>query len=148
MEQEIKDIIAKHLPAQVGDALKLRLLQADTLEADNARLTKEKKQLLEDVNRLSDQVINLDHKLKAHSDLAMREAAVLLRENKIDVYEANLKAAEAEKRATELHGLVQTVFKSPVYRTSYINSIDSDYDAQGRYISRTGRPSEKTETID
>lgn len=132
MEQEIQDIIAKNLPAQVGDTLKLRLLQADTLEARVKELERDytvQAQMIKDLRRENDQL----HKdLSTHTDISLREETVSKRERAMDVFEAKLKAEEAEKRATELHGIVQTVFKSPVYRRNYYSG--THYDGQGKNI--------------
>jgi hypothetical protein len=130
MLEEIKDIIAKSLPAQVGKTLQEELARIPQLEKalqDKDRKGIQDAQVIEDLQKRLTVYTSMEAK---YQDLEVREKAITTREDKLELLLAKHTAAEAEKRATELHGIVQTVFKSPVYRKSIFNS--THYDGNGR----------------
>ena len=122
MTEEIKAIIEKSLPAQVGEILKQTLekgkkdeaeLKATVIAYDNAR--KEIEKHLAKIN---------DYKQfdERNSKLEARENAVSEKERNQKVFEAELKLAEAEKRTTDATNFVGMVFKSPIYRKTTFES--------------------------
>lgn len=118
MEKEILDIISKNLPEQVGSVLKKRLEEA---EVDKKRI----EQLENSVKYNTDKVLTLEKQLTEYKVLEVRqkvldsrEQEISKRENNQRVWEAELKALEADKRANELAGFVGMVFKSPIFRKS------------------------------
>jgi hypothetical protein len=144
MTREISEIIKKHLPAQVGDVLKERLKQADQ---DATDLENAEKALLArgvDIDRLQKQVAEYRALDARNAELATREELVADRERHQNVFAAELKALEAEKRASELAGFVGMVFRSPIFRTSYQNDLFSNYNSQGLHCTTGGLPREST----
>ena len=122
MTEEIRAIIEKNLPAQVGTVLNEVLqqgekdaaeLKATVIAYDDARKEIEKHLIKIEEYRQFD---------KRNSELGARENVVAEKERNQKVFEAEIKATESEKRATELAGFVGMVFKSPVYRTSVFGS--------------------------
>lgn len=118
MEQEILEIINKSLPTQMGSILKKRLEQAD---ADKARL----ESCLRMIDNLKAQVEDVEKDIENYKgrevkqqELNTREEEIGKRERSMQVWEANLRGSEAEKRANEIAGFVGMVFKSPVFRKS------------------------------
>lgn len=73
MELEIKSIIEKNLPAQVGDVLKQRLDQADK---DAARV----KQLEETLGNRDQEITSLNNKIQEYKKFDERNAALEARE--------------------------------------------------------------------
>jgi len=129
MENEIKEIIEKNLPAQVGTVLKERL---EIAEAD-ARRAKDLERIIQDKDKAIydlESTISEYRKYDAQwGQLNQREKEITEKERNQKVFEAELKAIEADKRANELQGIVQTVFRSPVYRKSILSS--SNYNNNG-----------------
>lgn len=137
LQKEITEAIEKQLPAQVGDLLKKRLVKA---EEDEVKVA----QLHELLNTKREAISNLEAKLSKYQELDAykkllddRENTISLKERNIKVFEAELKTVEAEKRVNEMFNLVGTVFRSPVFRSSY-NKNDSctqEY-VNGQYVTR------------
>lgn len=80
MEQEIRDIIAKNMPAEVGDVLKRQLLQAETDAAKVIDLTREIGDYRETNKNLT----------KENQVLRTRATAVSTRENEVTIREAGV----------------------------------------------------------
>lgn len=53
MENEIRDLISKHLPEQVGTLLKERLSQADENKEELLRVSQQNNERLEQINKLN-----------------------------------------------------------------------------------------------
>jgi len=146
MEKEIQEIIEKNLPAQVGDVLKKRLDQADTLEARVKLLESEISTARKFSNDLTAENAELKEKMEFHASIDERKSEVLDRENRQGIFEAKLKATEAENRANEISGFVQMVFKSPVFRKSYMHdsmntmTVPAHYDQAGNYVNDKETP--------
>jgi hypothetical protein len=122
MLDEIKDIIAKNLPAQVGETLQKELARIPELEEQLANAEAARVVGIKRIGELDTELIALKAKEKWDGDLTYREVEVEKRERELEVTLLKVKVQEAEKRATELHGIVQTVFKSPVYRKAIFNT--------------------------
>lgn len=123
MLAEIREIIEKNLPAQVGNALKERLDQAELDASECRRLAAEKKHIYEELGQLKATVKafgSLEDRDKAVSE---REAAVLKRELAADLNEFKVKAAESAK--ADLFKLAECVFRNPrlVYSTSETRNV-------------------------
>lgn len=89
IQQDIKDAIAKNLPAAVGEELQERLKQADQFERENKSLTKQ----IEAANNL---VSELNRQLAAHRKLDEREASLAERIVEVTTREIQLRATLAE----------------------------------------------------
>lgn len=127
MTEEIKVIIEKNLPAQVGDVLKIRLKQADKdaeeLKATVIAYNNARKEIELHLAKI-EEYRKLDERNAA---LNKREEDVSERERNKKVWEAELKLSEAEKRISENVNFVGMVFRSPIYRKStseYYNHMD------------------------
>lgn len=131
LNEKLQKAIEESLPKQLGDALQKRFAELEKVEVD-----------YEDINQLyKNQSVDLKNTQKerdsAIKDLAMknellvdidkREHTLAEREIKAEVNELKYKLDESEKRAVEIVGIVQTVFKSPVYRKSYSLSPSTQY---------------------
>jgi flagellar biosynthesis/type III secretory pathway chaperone len=146
MLEEIKDIIAKNLPAQVGETLQKELARIPELEKQLEVCEAARKagiQLITEKDKTLGEYIAKENK---YQELEKRELEVEKRERNLELAVMKVQVMETEKRATELQGLVQTVFKSPVYRTAYMNDLFSSYDNQGHYNMTGGTPREVTKT--
>jgi DNA repair exonuclease SbcCD ATPase subunit len=148
MEQEIKDIIAKNLPQHVGEVLREKLEQADRdavgIKRLESKLT-EKEDLITD---LTNQIFTLQRQVKAESVLDERQKNLEDRERNLELEMLKLKLAESEKRNDIGNRLVETVFRSPVYRKQVENMTFSSYDNQGRYNTTGAAPVNITEITD
>jgi hypothetical protein len=145
MLEEIKDIIAKNLPAQVGEALQKELAKIPELEKKLEVCEAARKAGIARISELDADLAALRAKEKWDTDLTYREQEVDKRERNLELALMKVRVEEAEKRTTEFHGLVQTVFKSPVYRTAYMNDLYSNYN-DGHYNVTGGAPREVTKT--
>jgi len=151
MQEEINEIIKKNLPAQVGDILQARLTKA---ESDAKDLLIRSEELIKEKQKNSYLIAELSkHEQldKIKLDLDEREQKVSTKERDIRVFEAELKLAESEKRATEMVNLIALAFKSPSYRKTISESDYTQpvYGGQNGMVSgyqRTG--GSKTETTD
>ena len=122
MEKEIEEVIAKHLPAQVGELLKKTLEQGQK----DAETVKTQKKMLDDASERIARQFELQGKYmeldRYKAQLDEREKIISEKERSQKVFEAELRLAEAEKRISEMANLTALVFRSPVYRkTTYEN---------------------------
>lgn len=128
MEQEIKDVIAKNLPAQVGEVLKTRLEQAErdalaikSLEAVIDKLRSE--QRLQE-NRIREYKLNDDR----NSTLEMREKVVAVTERVLAIKTLEYQL-QSEKDKTKF---VQDVSMGLVRNIDYRKNV---YDSVSRPVT-------------
>lgn len=153
MNEEIKKIIEKNLPAQVGDVLKQRLEQA---EKDAVILKQQEEALISrnaTIAGFEKQIAEYKKLDERNNKLEEREKAVETKERNSKVFEAELKATEAEKRANELFGFVGMVFKSPIFRKSTIDTTFgmmqwNSQKSQNEWIKNAPDSSIETKEID
>lgn len=148
MEKEIKDIIAKNLPQHVGEIIRERLNKADEDAAQVDKLYKTLAQKEATLSDLSIENAKLVSMLDKQIDIKDREKAVEERERNLEIEMLKLKLEESEKRNIIGTQLVDTVFRSPVYRKHIENTVFSSYDNQGRYNTTGGIPTNITETFE
>ena len=146
MEQEIKDIIAKNLPQHVGDVLRERLSKADNDAFRIERLEDFVVQKDVTINELTAEIRKLTSMLDTQTDLKERERKVQERENQFELEIMKLKLESAEKKTDLMSGLVNTVFRSPVYRKHIENMTLSSYDNMGRMNTTGAVPTNIIET--
>ena len=124
MNKEIKLIIEKSLPAQVGTVLKEALAKA---ESDATALEESKTALknLKEFNR------SLEERLNAHRKLDAREAVVTVREDGVkkkevmqEVAVLTIKLEESEKRADAVTSFTAGLVRNTVFRKSILDSED------------------------
>lgn len=89
MQEELKAVIEKNLPAQVGETLKQRLAQAET----DAKLVQTQ---LTRIASLEDTVKRLENTVNEYRKNDERNAALDAREQKVQEAERNLKIASLE----------------------------------------------------
>jgi hypothetical protein len=148
MEQEIKDIIAKNLPQHVGEVLREKLEQADRDAVRVKRLESVLDEKEEYVNKLENQNREFSARISDENTLKQRERAIEDKERNLELEMLKLKLAESEKRNDIGNRLVETVFRSPVYRKQVENMTFSSYDNQGRYNTTGAVPVNITEITD
>lgn len=147
LEADIKQAIEAHLPAQVGKLLQDRLGNVDVLEklvADYRkkvdRLEAEKKEW-GDLDNRERGLFELDKVVRG------REAAVTLRENKLEVDQANSRAKAAEDKCAAMFELAKLVFRNPTLtRHSYTNENKNVPGGGGGYPMQVSDSSSKTVT--
>jgi hypothetical protein len=148
MEQEIKEIIAKNLPQHVGDVLKERLNKADKLEAEVDYLNKVLAEAREDIDVLKEKLNKERNHTYSEDQLKTELFRVGERERKLEMEMLKLQLEESQKRADISTRLVETVFRSPVYRKHVENMTFSSYDNQGRYNTTGAVPVNITEVTE
>ncbi len=126
IEQELKDVIERNLPSQVGQALRERLAKADAdarkVTESEERIRSLNKELVESAARIA----HLSEALSKHADITTRIAQVEERERNAEISELKIKL-EAEQRSKDFArdvalGLVRNV----EYRHA-INHTESHY---------------------
>jgi chromosome segregation ATPase len=113
MLDQIRDVIAKNLPMEVGNQLKQHLDEAQKWKAelDSTRETCAKlRRDLDEVRANRDQ---FQAQLSQHAELAVREKAVTGRELKLDLTLAQERQKMADERLAEIRMLVGQVFRNP-----------------------------------
>ncbi len=148
MEQEIKEIIAKNLPQHVGDVLKSRLADADRLEYEVTKLESSLSAAQKDIEYLKEKLEKERQHTYSEEQLKSELFRVEERERKLEMEMLKLKLDESEKRADISTRLVETVFRSPVYRKHVENMTLGSYDVQGRYNQTNAVPVNVTEITD
>lgn len=113
MLDDIREVIRKNLPSEVGDRLREQLARAETLKLEVERKDREILDLRAAANGLNATISSLSEKLKLAGDLDKREKEVRGRENVLDVTEANARASSAERALAEVTGLARIVFSNP-----------------------------------
>jgi hypothetical protein len=148
MEQEIKEIIAKNLPQHVGDVLKSRLADADRLEYEVVKLESALSSSQKDIEHLKEKLQEERNHTYSEQQLKTEWFKLEERERKLEIEILKLKLDESEKRADISTKLVETVFRSPVYRKHVENMTLGSYDNQGRYNQTSAVPVNVTEVTD
>jgi len=158
LNEKLQKAIEESLPKQLGDALQKRFSELEDIEDKFENLNdlyeNQSKDLMKTKKERDESIKDLAIKNNLLKDIGERERALAEREIKVEVTELKYKLEEADKRATELHGLVQTVFKSPVYRKSYSLSASTLYtgnDPQSGnsiYSPDGGKFGDVTETVE
>lgn len=148
MEQEIKDIIAKNLPQHVGEVIRERLNKADEDAAQVDKLYKTLAQKEEALSDLSIENAKLVSMLDRQVDIEERERKVREREINFELEITKLKLDAAEKKTDMMSGIINTVFRSPVYRKHIDNMSLSSYDSMGRMNVTNAVPTNISESID
>ena len=148
MEQEIKDIISKNLPEQVGSVLKTRLEKAEKdaqyiseLEEKLAEKDEKVKTLYKKVSELEQN--NID---KKQLDAFKEELDTKARELELEI--TKIKLDEAIKRSEAVYHLTEQVFRSPVTRKRIENMTYGGYNQNGQSVTNGAVPTHITETIE
>lgn len=160
MQDQILQVINANLPAEVGNALKLRLEQAEAHEKENQDLLKKIASCEKENTKLRERdkmVTELaSSAAKEMADAQEREAlnkemyaGLLKREAVFDKEIAELKAESATWRVQDMKEVVALAFRSPVYKKTIAEQKEfvGDYNSQvgGQVYRETG--SSRQETI-
>ena len=138
MTEEIKAIIEKNLPAQVGEVLKQALEQGQVNLRTAKSRGEEITRLLKANEELSSTIDEYSKKDAEYKSIVKREEDVRNREIHQDLVEAKIKLVESEKRATEAVNFVGMVFKSPIFRKTASSQDNwvAAYQQDGTYRDR------------
>jgi hypothetical protein len=145
MEQEIKDIIAKNLPEQVGNVLKERLENAERDAKDLGSLRMDYGNLLAQLDEKDKKIKELSYLEDRLDYIKATEEAIKERKMEMALQISDIKLQEAEKRADELRNVLEIVFKSPVYRKSHLTNVHYGYE-NGQSIPKFAAPTETIQT--
>lgn len=118
LEAELKDLIAKHLPQQVGEALKQRLADADrdkSLLVNTTKDLEQAKKQLEDAQWQVRRAGNLDTREK---ELRVLELQLESEKRALDLTVTQIRLEQAEKRADMVMEFTRVLVKSPEVKTS------------------------------
>jgi len=133
MTAEIRAIIEKNLPSQVGETLK-KVIDQGRMDAETLKTIRTTLELRTKDNASLQERIN-EYKKRDDDCIKIleREGEVAQGERNQKVFESELKLKEAEKRINEITNFVGMAFKSPVYRKSVddIGSWHTHYDNNG-----------------
>lgn len=146
LQKEISEAIDKNLPNQVGEILKKRLEKADS---DAVLLEQQRK----NIKNQGETIGNLEEKLNKHLELdtklnflIMCEKELIKKENSQKVFEAELKMNAADSKVVMLQDVMQTVFKSPVYKKHIekFSSFENRYEDGMEIKEKTGESIDET----
>ena len=149
MELEIKEIIAKNLPAHVGDVLKTRLEQADKNDIKIEVQTKE----LEAKDKT---IRELEKTIRDYSALDQRNSQLSAREKEVEDKERDLKIKtleyqlDSEKDKTKFsQDVALGLVRNSEYRRSLFDNIsEPGKDQYGNYVyNNKTQNSEETKTV-
>ena len=151
MEQEIKSIIEKSLPAHVGEVLQKRLKKADDDEKSLCNANEAIENLTKQVSRLSAENESLKKEKSADKEVLARIGTLQELERDRKVFEAETKLECEKSKNKDLNNFVGMVFKSPVYKNSisqwktYSDEWDSDHARNVKKVSSVNTEEQKTE---
>lgn len=121
INQEVSEAIRKHLPSQIGEALRGELealaqarLRIHSLEGEIATIREANRGHISKCQ-------GLEAELRQHAALAKREADVAARESQVELN--NQAAAFAEKRRQDVFDLVSLIFRAPAVKQQVIGNI-------------------------
>lgn len=147
MEQEIKEVIAKNLPAHVGEVLKKRLSELEETERNHKALQElfvQKEKTISELNAKLSEYSKYDDR---NSKLNIREAALEERERNIKIFELTTQL-ECEKEKTNLvNGLAHSLVRNTEYRKSIHNNSNIPVRDQYGNITTMMQNSNTTESI-
>jgi hypothetical protein len=148
MEQEIKDIIAKNLPEQVGSVLKEKLEKAEKDAYMLRVVTNDYELKCAEVTSLRRDLEDAKSRINEEISLESWKQTLKDKEKNLELEILKIRLEEAEKRNSIGERLVEQVFRSPVYR-KYVESREhGSYDAAGRYSVTHSTPISETTSID
>lgn len=142
MEQELKQLIEKNLPAQVGQVLQERLLKADRDAAEVERL---KMQLDGEVKEKVDLQVRLLHQdevLQLEKDTKERLDDIKERERELDLerlkYQLEVEKEKSEFAKNVALGLVRnTEYRNTVNRSGFIPVPSGQYGVLNQSFNET-----------
>jgi len=121
LELQLKEVIEKNLPKQVGETLQKRLEELERVERDYKTKVEVEKNLRKEIDELNE-------RLKSQEELQVWRVQLWDKESKLEERERNLeiellkvKLEESNKRADTSKELVSLVFKNSTYKYSEFN---------------------------
>ena len=142
--KEMEEVIKKNLPEATASTLKKYIEEAEEnkrkLTANTAAADYNTKAIL----ALNVEIAELKDRVKTETELVSREKVVSDKENKLEVTLANLKVAEAEKRADAVYNLAGIVFKNPSFTRAISRNGGESKTTPGGYENNSRN---ETETV-
>lgn len=131
MLEEIKLIISKNLPAEVGDLLKKRLQDAEQLESNYKNLSKDFKEL----QTIRDGLANENHELKAKiknaADVEMQRLKNEEDARNLKLVIAEMRLKMVEEKYCAIQTLADTVFRNP--KLTYYSYVNTEQENRNGY---------------
>lgn len=146
MLEQIRDIIKKNLPAEIGEQLRSRLEQAEQLEREVAQKVREVGRLTGEISDCASQIVTLKAALAKAGDLDKREAALVKGESNLAVTLAHMSELGAIKRADEIKELVSMIFRVPSVRTTVRENAQVPVPGSDGYSGRVVNTTKETVT--
>ncbi len=140
IREDIQEAIAKQLPAQVGEVLRVRLEQAEKDAKANVSLTNMNNEQRREIQQLEARIAKRDAELKRAGDLDARAADLDTRERNMKIATLEIQLAAADSKvafAKDLAmGLVRnTEFRSSVYEQNTGRGVPVP---SGSYLAQAG----------
>lgn len=121
MQDQINEAIKANLPQATGELLRKELFELETRRSKDVANKAASDKLLADLKDAKDAHTSAMTALNKHAGLTEREAKVLEREREQNL--RDFKVQSADERRAEILGLVNTVFRSPVFTQSITGSV-------------------------
>lgn len=128
IEQDVRDAIAKNLPAQTADVLRQRLDAIDALEAEAGDLRAKTERLEERVAKLVQRETDLVHQLDGHADLRKREAEVAARERNAEIEALKVQLQAEQTVSAKVTDLFAGLVRNTTFRKSFWHGEHHLYD--------------------
>jgi peptidoglycan hydrolase CwlO-like protein len=122
IDTAIQEAIKAHLPAQMGEVLKNRLIELEKTEANLEQANKSVKMLEQQRASLTKELEGLKAILAKHEDLATREQKVFEREYKQELFEAKAEARHAGANAEFARNVALGLVRNIEYREAVSSS--------------------------
>ena len=142
MKEEINELIRKHLPQQVGEVLRERLIKLEALEESYKKLEKISFTDQQKINRLTETNQKLRSDLDKAGCLKRREEEVFLRERNQKIYELQIKLEASNKINEDYQHFINSLMRNTEYR----EKVYKDFTEESRYDANNNYYTEKVET--
>jgi hypothetical protein len=150
MELEIKQIIEKSLPAQVGDVLKKRLIEAESNEAKILDLEDRIKRYAADIKSLTEQVESYGKFQLREKNLFKREQDCLEKERGLEVQLLKHELKTEQDKSKFAQDLAMGLVRNSTYKRSILDTKNGpngvDNYGNVRYDTHTVNSTETKET--
>jgi predicted nucleic acid-binding Zn-ribbon protein len=151
METEIKEIIAKNLPAHVGEVLQQRLIELADLEKSFQDLTAKYDESRKRISELEEKVREYSRHDERNNKLDARENHIEERERNYKIFELTTQLNCEKEKTSIASGLAHSLVRNTEYRKTV---FDSKSGPEGRdsygnttYATHTVNSTEKSEVV-
>lgn len=146
LQEKINKAIDEALPAELGNALRKRLLMLDAAVEENITLKGKIDNFSGETKRLLERVTSLDQSLAQHGLLKVREDAVKAREEKAAVTELEIRLKAEEKISASLGSALSGLVRNVEYRNQVFTNEPIAVPYVGGGASVAQHQGSKTET--